>query len=145
MGNTVTLTYKEAWELGSRIRELLESKGKQANLCVFNKQGQLLLMASMDEPRLATAEIARYKARQAALCGRRTGVMAEAVKAGKYTPEIFGIKREEFIPFPGGVPIYTNEKVLLGGVGVSGLRAEEDEAICIGAVEAMGYLADEPT
>lgn len=144
MGTVTSLSDSEAWDLASRARELLLSEGKRASLCVYNRQGQLLVWCVMDDTRPSTAEIARHKARQAAHTGRSTRTVRDAVRQGTYAPELLGIRREEFVPFAGGVPVYSREGVPLGGIGISALSEDEDESYCLRAVTAAGFLTGAP-
>ncbi len=51
---------------------------------------------------------------------------------------MLGFKPDEFVMWPGGVPIYKDD-TLLGAAGVSNLTGDEDEAIAAEAVEIVGY------
>jgi uncharacterized protein GlcG (DUF336 family) len=42
------------------------------------------------------------------------------------------------------VPVYSGDAALIGGVGVSNLHEDQDEAVAVFAVEAAGFGSDFP-
>lgn len=142
MGEIQCLTFREAWELLAAALRELERAGQAANVCAANRYGQVLAQANMDEARPITARFAELKARQAALSGQSTRWLRDKLAAGEITLGLFGLSREQFMPWAGGVPVYSREGVLLGGVGMSNLDENEEEALVIRLVEAAGYLSN---
>lgn len=143
MGTLSSLTGTEAWRIGSAIRNALLDDGKQANICVVNRDGHLLLELAMDNTRPFTATVARLKAQQSARTWRRTRWIRDQVKANELTPYVLGIPKDEFIAWAGGIPTYTPDgKTLLGAAGVSNLAEDDDEKFCAYGVEVCGFSSD---
>ena len=145
MGRISCLTFQEAWRLAAAGLQELKRSGKAANLCLANRYGQALVQATMDAARPVTAHFALLKARQAALSGQRTRWLRDKLAAGEITLGLFQIPREEFMPWAGGVPLYGADGVLLGGMGMSNLDENEEEAFVIRLVEAAGFLSERPS
>ena len=141
----VTLCGGKAFEIVATAREVLKEKGQTACISVYNHMGlELCFSAMTTNVRAFAANIAKLKAEQSAKTGRRTVYLAQQVREGKLTERVLNIPKDEFITFAGGVPIYSSDGELIGGMGVSNLKAEEDEAICIETLERLGYLSDRP-
>ena len=145
MGTISCLDFQEAWDLLAAALQELKDSGRAANLCAANRYGQVLVQATMDAARPVTAHFAVLKARQAALSGQRTRWLRDQLAAGEITLGLFGLSREDFMPWAGGVPIYSREGVLLGGMGVSNLDENEEETFVIQLVESAGFLSERPS
>jgi uncharacterized protein GlcG (DUF336 family) len=144
MGKISCLTFEEAWKLAAACLLELGTLSKVANLCLANRYGQVLVQATMDLARPVTAHFAVLKARQAALSGQRTRWLRDKLATGEVTLGLFGISKEEFMPWAGGVPVYDTDGVLLGGMGMSNLDENEEEAFIIRLVESAGFLSARP-
>jgi len=102
MGRMDNLTHDEAWEMATNLRAILLKENKAANYCICNRNGQILVQASMDKARPVTLHIALLKAQQSASTGERTRWMSEKVASGEVTLELFNWCREKFVPWAGG-------------------------------------------
>ena len=77
------------------------------------------------------------KAQPAAVTQRDAGAVAERFKTTGRSVSDFGDPK--MVAVQGGVAIQRpGDEVFLGGIGVSGLRADEDEAMARIGVQAMG-------
>ena len=88
----------------------------------------------MDGLRQGPADLALDKALYSADWGRETKSLSDAVGEGRIS---FALATNG-PPVEGGVPIYTKEGVLLGGVGVSGASAADDARCARAGIEAAG-------
>jgi uncharacterized protein GlcG (DUF336 family) len=145
--NPENLSFSEAMKIASAALTSLSEAGQKANICVVNVDRRSLVQFSMDETRPSTAHVANLKAKLSAHTGRRTRSLRDEFKnpESDLTPAVLGIKKEEEVPWAGGVPIYVkkgNEKVLIGGIGISNLSENDDEKHAIRAVEVPGYISD---
>ena len=104
-------------------------------LFVMDAHGRPITSAHMDGVSTAAGEIARWKAESSSKSGRATAALA-AMKPPANMPTVAAIG--------GGVPIYTTDGILLGGVGASGAKSEEDAACGTAGVEAAGLSASRP-
>ena len=97
-------------------------------IAIVDDQGELVSFARMDKCAAQPPMIARKKAYTAARTRSDTVAYAERLKSQGRSVTEFG--DPNLIALQGGVVI-TNlaDQSVLGGIGVSGLAAEEDEAI----------------
>ena len=137
-----TLSSDQAWSIASSISAALTANGLAASIAIVSRDGQPLCQVTMDGARPFTAHVALLKAQQAAQIGCRTRRTAEQAAKGEITPEVLGMDPRTFIHWPGGVPVYTKQRALLGGVGVSNLTGDEDEKFAIAGVEDRGFVSD---
>jgi uncharacterized protein GlcG (DUF336 family) len=113
------------------MERMLQEAGKAPNrpvaIAICDDEGELVAFARMDKCAPLPLTIARKKAYTAAktrsdskaFADRLKGMGRSAVDLGD--PNLIGVQ--------GGVAITAADGAALGGIGVSGLAAEEDEAI----------------
>jgi len=63
------------------------------------------------------------------------------LQAGFIT-SLYSISGGQVVPVPGGVLIRDKGGAILGAVGVSGAKSEDDEACAIAGIEAAGFTPD---
>lgn len=102
-------------------------------IAVVDDGGHPILVARLDGTQWSSVETAIGKARTAVAFKRPTRLLEEMVNNG----------RTAFLSIPGamvmlqgGVPIEI-EGVIVGAVGVSGVKASDDEAIAMAGVNAL--------
>ncbi len=106
-------------------------------ITIVDDRTQLFAYRRMDRLRQGPAELAGQKADYAARWGASTEGLAQAVEEGRLGWAL----SSGGTPIGGGVPIYSQDNTLLGGVGVSGASAEDD-ASCARAGIARAGLKD---
>ncbi len=130
------LTFDEALAIGQSATTAARAAGRPASIAVANREGRILVALRMDGTTFLNLEVAEQKATTAALLGAPTMLVQQAVDAGKAS----------FLTVPGisaiggGVPVLRAGTVI-GGVGVSGASAEQDEALAKAAVDKTLPLA----
>lgn len=102
---------------------------------VLEPHGMPVTLAHMDGVSMGVGEIAQWKAVSAAKFGRATADTA-AMNPPASMPSV--------APLMGGVPIYSVDGGLLGGVGVSGGKPADDAACATAGIEAAGLKAARP-
>jgi uncharacterized protein GlcG (DUF336 family) len=119
------------------IQAMLDGAAKGARpvaMAVVDENGGLIAYACMDGTRPTPRQIAVRKAYTAARAGADSHAFAERLRGQGMSvgdlgdPGMVGVR--------GGVVI-VKDGVVLGGIGVSGLAAEEDEALCRVGLNAM--------
>jgi glc operon protein GlcG len=109
------------------LQEALKAPNRPVAIAICDDQGELVAFVRMDKCAPLPLTIARKKAYTAARTRSDTKTFAERFKAmGRSVielgdPNLLGVQ--------GGVAIIAADGTALGGIGVSGLAAEEDEAI----------------
>ena len=102
-------------------------------VAIVDDGAHLLFLRRLDGASPITAEIAMAKARTAALGRRESKVYEDVIKQG----------RTAFLSAPltgmleGGVPVVVNGDVI-GAVGVSGVKSDQDAAIARAGIAALG-------
>jgi len=109
------------------LQEALKTPERPVAIAICDDQGELVTFARMDKCAPQPLTIARKKAYTAARTRADTKAYADRLKTlGRSTVE-FG--DPNLLALQGGVTIIAGDGSPLGGIGVSGLAAEEDEAI----------------
>ena len=117
-----------------------EELGVAVNACVVDAGGNRVAFLRGDGAFLPSGEIARDKAYTAAGFGAPTGVLYQVLAAE--ADVLAGISAQPGVAlFPGGLPISVDGAVI-GGIGVSGASAEQDEICARAGLAAIG-LAQE--
>ena len=113
------------------MTRMLEEAGKAPNrpvaIAICDDQGELVAFARMDKCAPLPLTIARKKAYTAARTRSDSKAFGDRLKGMGRTAVEFG--DPNLIGVQGGVTIAAADGSPLGGIGVSGLAAEEDDAI----------------
>lgn len=106
-------------------------------IAIVDDQGQLVSYARMDRCRLIPQRMAIRKAYTCAVTGQDSKAYAERLASqGRSVAEMGD---PQLAAVQGGVVLlHPATGAILGGIGVSGLAAEEDEALARVGLEALG-------
>jgi len=110
-----------------------EANGWQVTVAVTDDSGELLGLRRLDGAAPMTAMVSAQKARTAALSHKETQVFERMINEG----------RTAFLSAPleglleGGVPVVVNGRVI-GAVGISGVKSDQDAQVAKAAVAAIG-------
>jgi glc operon protein GlcG len=108
------------------VRDAVEARGKTAAIAVADSHGELVAFVRMDGTLLSSGPLAVNKAFTAARLNRPTRVLGETLRARGTDVAFYGDPR--YVGFGGGMPAVVDGRVI-GGVGVSGLSDDDDEAL----------------
>lgn len=118
------------------LKEASGEPNRPVAMAVVDSQAQLIYFARMDGGFLLHQEMAVKKASTAVQIGIDTTAFGEYLKAIKVNIADFGCAGITVIQ--GGVVIVKQDTgVVLGGIGVSGRRAHEDEALARVGLNAL--------
>ncbi len=101
------------------------------SIAITDEAGILLLLERLDDARLHTPEVATLKARTAAIARTPTATLQEQVKS---VPAYLSFPGR--VPVQGGLPIIF-EGAVVGAIGVSGGKPEQDEDVCRAGLAAF--------
>ncbi len=127
--------------LAKRMADACEASATSAgwrpvNIAIFDDGGNLKLFRRQDNAYLHSIQIAKMKAHTAAGLPRSTRALGDIAYANPERPH--GIQYVDgFATFPGGLPILTAKGVQLGGIGVSGATADQDEQCAQAGLDAI--------
>ena len=107
-------------------------QGWAVSIAICDGGGHALWLQRLDGAPLMSAIIAPEKARSAVLSGKPSKVYEEMVNLGR-----FAALAMPLTPLEGGEPIMVDGQVI-GGVGVSGVKAPDDARIARAGIVALG-------
>lgn len=124
-----------AYELIAAAQKAANERGFDAAVAVVDATGSLRAFARADKTPFLAGEIAINKAWTAASYGFPTHVWNQVIQDPAVAPLS---QHPRVTAVPGGYGISENG-LLIGGIGVSGGDAEQDQRACEAALEAVGF------
>jgi len=126
-----------AWDLGSRLRTLAESRGVGVTIEVRVAR-ETVFFCAMRGTAPANADWARRKRNTVELLSRSSyGVGRSMQKTGGSLEAGMGLPTRDYASHGGSVPIFVEGGGCVGTVTVSGLPQREDHALVIEAMAAV--------
>ena len=125
------LTSDDARRLMEGARTEAATRGLEMSIAITDEAGVLILLERLDNARLHTPEVATLKARTAAIARTATATLQEQVKS---VPAYLSFPGR--VPLQGGLPI-PYEGAVVGAIGVSGGKPDEDEDVCRAGLAAF--------
>jgi glc operon protein GlcG len=107
--------------------------GWRVVIAVVDDGGHPILIQRLDGAQISSIDTAVNKARAAVAWKRPTRLLEESVNNGRYA---FLSIHQGMALLQGGVPVEIEGQVL-GAVGVSGVKASDDEVIALAGVNAL--------
>jgi uncharacterized protein GlcG (DUF336 family) len=140
MGSTSTiatsvLTLNAARALVEAARAAAREIGIEVAIAVTDGGGHLTAFERSERSPFLTADVAIDKAWTAASFGLGTHVWNNIVRDAKVAPLAH---RPRMVAVGGGVPIKLNGQVI-GGIGISGGNADQDQTAAEVALRALGF------
>ena len=125
--NNQTLTLEIAKKMAEICEKLaVDSKWRPIVIAIYDSGGNLKLLHRQDNSFLMSLQIAKLKASSSAGLPMTTRQLGDLAYKNKERGH--GIEHVPGVAiFPGGVPIITKSGAHLGGIGVSGATADQDE------------------
>lgn len=132
MNNKITLLLDDA----KRIAAAAEAEARRNDwpvvIAIVDDGGHLLLLMRRDNTQFGSVEVAVQKARTAIAFRRPTKVWEDHVAEGRM--RYLGLPGT--LPIEGGLPITLNGQ-FIGGVGVSGVRSNQDAQVAQAGLDAL--------
>ena len=129
-----TLTLADVRAIATAAENEATNNGWAVTLAIVDDGGHLLWLQRLDGAAPISADIAPAKARTAALGRRESKVYEDMINGGRVSflsaPDLKGL-------LEGGVPI-VKEGNVIGAVGVSGVKSNEDAQIARAGIAAIG-------
>lgn len=108
--------------------------GWNVAIAVVDTSGNLVAVEKMDQTQTAGAQVAIDKAVSAAIYRRSTKIFEDAVAKGGVGLRVLNLRGASAVE--GGFPIFVDGKVV-GGIGVSGVNADQDGAAAKAGADAL--------
>ncbi len=123
--------------LAEGVKKAPAEFGRPVCVAVCDETGNLLAFCRMDDAPLRSIAISMSKAYTACRMGVNTDAFFARLQREHLAPADFCDGK--FTSLPGGAVIKSKEGAVLGGIGISGLKAEEDQVVA----DALARLCEE--
>ncbi|ALH79414.1 heme-binding protein [Sphingopyxis macrogoltabida] len=121
----------DAQAIAGRVQQTAIEKGLNMAIVVVNREGRVILSYRMDGSSFINLALAEKKAATAAAIGAPTSILEQVADGGK--PSLLSVPGAALVG--GGVPIMRGDRIV-GGIGVSGGSAQDDEAVAKSGLDA---------
>jgi uncharacterized protein GlcG (DUF336 family) len=112
-------------------------------VAVLDQSGTLKRFEAEDGVSLGRAAIAQGKANGALAMGMGSRALAKAAREAPHFIQSLGtVLLGGIVPHVGGVLIRDSSNRILGAVGISGDRGDQDEAAAMAGITAAGFVVD---
>lgn len=133
----MAISVVRAWEMITAAHDEARRRAVRVSAAVVDAGGNLVAFGRMDGAEIAGPTLAVDKAYTAVANSTSTSELAVLAAPGG---ELFGLHANgngRFVIFGGGIPV-TDGAVIIGAIGVSGARVEDDVACAEAGVAAQG-------
>lgn len=126
------LTLEDAKRIATAAEAEAQKNGWKVVVAVVDDGGHLLYLQRSHETQWGSVETAIMKANAAVAFQRPTKSSEDAVLSGR----LIHLALPGVIPAEGGVPLI-REDIVIGGLGISGVRSVQDGQIAAAGVNAL--------
>ncbi len=131
MKTTHVLMLDDAKRIAAAAEAEARANGWNVSIAICDAGGHDLWLQRMDGAPLMSAQVAPGKARTCVVSGKPSKIYEEMVNSGRYAA-----LKLPLLPIEGGEPIVVEGQVI-GAVGVSGVKANEDAQVARAGVAAL--------
>jgi glc operon protein GlcG len=132
MAGKPVLTLEEAKRIATASQAEAQANNWRVVIAVVDDGGHLLYLQRSHDTQFGSVETAILKAQAAVAFQRPTKASEDAVQSGR----LIHLALPGVIPAEGGVPLLL-EGVVVGGLGISGVRSFQDGQIAAAGVAAL--------
>jgi uncharacterized protein GlcG (DUF336 family) len=132
MAKKPVLTLEDAKRIAAAAESEARSNGWKVVIAVVDDGGHLLYLQRSHDTQFGSVETAIAKAHAAIAFQRPTKASEDAVLSGR----LIHLALPGVIPAEGGVPL-TRDGVVIGAVGVSGVRSAQDGQVAEAGLSAL--------
>jgi glc operon protein GlcG len=132
MADKPVLTLEAAKRIAAAARAEAKSNDWRVVIAVVDDGGHLLYLERSHDTQFGSVETAIQKAHAAVAFQRPTKVSEDAVLSGR----LIHLALPGVIPAEGGVPLQI-DGVVVGGLGISGVRSSQDGQVAAAGVAAL--------
>ena len=134
MRDTKALTLADVKRIAAAAEAAAREQNWAVSIAVCDAGGHALWLQRMDGAPLMSAAVAPEKARTCVLTGKPSKAFEDMVNNGRIAALAMPV-----VPLEGGEPIVI-DGVVIGAVGVSGVRAGEDAQVARAGIAALAPL-----
>lgn len=111
-----------------------DQQGWPVAIAIVDTHGVLVMFQRLENTQYGSVRVALDKAKTAAMFRRETKIFEDVIAQGGSGLRLLSLPGA--LPLEGGLPIIVDGKVV-GGIGVSGVRSEQDAEVCRAGLEAL--------
>ena len=130
--NKPILTIEDAKRVAAAAEAEAQTNGWKVVIAVVDDGGHLLYLQRSHDTQFGSVETAIAKAHASVAFQRPTKASEEAVLSGR----LIHLALPGVIPAEGGVPLI-REDIVIGGLGISGVRSFQDGQIAAAGINAL--------
>jgi uncharacterized protein GlcG (DUF336 family) len=130
------ITLEDARRVIAAAEKEAASQGQPMNIAVVDQGGNLVAHIRMDNAWIGSVDIAINKAWTARAFDIETKALAKESQSGEQFFGIHETNRGRVVIFAGGIPLKRGDQVV-GGIGVSGGFAKQDQAVAEAGAKAF--------
>ena len=134
------MTLSLALALTEKVKQKASEMGVKAVIAVSDAGANTISLQSMDDAYIASADIAINKAFTVVSLKMPTKDLATLAAPGGSLYGIQFTNGGKIVIFGGGVPLYSKDGQIIGGIGISGGTADQDTALGDYAAEIFKTL-----
>lgn len=138
--NSSNISLSLALALTEKVKQKAREMGVKAVIAVADAGANTISLQSMDGAYIASADIAINKAFTVVSLKMPTKNLASLAAPGGSLYGIQFTNGGKIVIFGGGVPLYSKDGQIIGGIGISGGTAEQDTALGDYAAEIFKTL-----
>ena len=138
--NSGNISLSLALALTEKVKQKAREMGVKAVIAVADAGANTISLQSMDGAYIASADIAINKAFTVVSLKMPTKNLASLAAPGGSLYGIQFTNGGKIVIFGGGVPLYSKDGQIIGGIGISGGTAEQDTALGDYAAEIFKTL-----
>ena len=131
MKDSKMLTLADVRRIASAAEQEAQANGWAVSIAICDAGGHALWLQRMDGAPLMSAQLAPGKAHACVLGGKPSKAFEDMVNNGRFAALSFPI-----LPVEGGEPIVI-DGLVIGAVGVSGVKASEDAQVARAGIAAL--------
>ena len=128
-----SLTLEAAKLMAAAAEAAAAKNGWKVEIAVVDDGGHALLVHRLDGTQSSSVPTAMGKARSAVAYKRPTRILEEMINQGRFS---FLSAGGDPVALQGGLPIEVDGQ-LVGGIGVSGVKASDDEVVARAGLDAL--------
>ncbi len=132
MASKPVLTLEDAKRVAAAADAEARANGWKVSIVIVDDGGHMLYMQRDHDTRFGSVETATAKAHMAAALHMPTKASEDAVMGGR----LIHLALPGVIPAEGGVPL-VRDGVVVGGIGISGVRSAQDGQIAAAGAAAI--------
>lgn len=132
MKHIPAITLEDARTIGAAAQAEALANGWKVTIAVCDAGGHLMWLQRMDDAPLMSPEVAAGKARTCVMTGKPSKALEDMINGGRAAAVTMPI-----LPLEGGEMIVV-ESCVVGAVGVSGVRADQDAQIARAGIVSVG-------